>query len=286
MAKKPIYDELEKRGKELEKEGAERKGADESGNAPYNSPTLEFLDSGEERFRSVVETANDAIICIDSHGNIDSWNQAAIKIFGYSADEALGKPLTVLMPERFRGDYQSGMNRLVATGKSSIIGKTVAMVGLRKDGSKFPIELSVAGWKTKQGMFFTGIVRDVTRRKRVEEALGKARDELEQRVEERTAELVKANEQLGREIEDRKRVEEALCDNNEFLEKIFSTTHMLIAYMDTDFNFIRSFSSVRTILTCMPMKTTSRSSVVLWKKVRRIRSSRSLLSTRNIRNVG
>ena len=198
-----------------------------------------MLENSEERFRSVVETANDAIICIDSHGNIDFWNQAATKIFGYSADEALGKPLTVLMPERFRDDYQSGMNRMVATGKSSIIGKTVDMAGLRKDGSEFPIELSVAAWKTKQGVFFTGIVRDVTDRKRVEKALRKARDELEQLVRERTAELVKANEQLRQEIEDRKRVEEALRDNSELLEKIFSTTHMLIAYMDTDFNFIR-----------------------------------------------
>ena len=198
-----------------------------------------MLENSEERFRSVVETANDAIICIDSHGNIDSWNQAATKSFGYSGDEALGKPLTVLMPERFRDDYQSGMNRMVATGKSSIIGKTVDMAGLRKDGSEFPIELSVAAWKTKQGMFFTGIVRDVTDRKLVEEALRKARDELEQLVRERTAELVKANEQLRREIEDRKRVEEALRDTNELLEKIFSTTHLLIAYMDTDFNFIR-----------------------------------------------
>ena len=239
MAKKPTYEKLEKRGKELEKEGAERKGADGPGNALYNSPTLEFPDSGEERFRSVVETANDAIICIDSHGNIDFWNPASRKIFGYSADEALGKPLTVLMPERFRDDYQSGMNRMVATGKSRVIGKTVDMVGLRKDGSQFPIELSIAAWKTKQGVFFTGIVRDVTHRKQVEKALRKARDELEQRVQERTAELVKANEQLRREIEERKRVEEALRDNNELLEKIFSTTHMLIAYMDTDFNFIR-----------------------------------------------
>ena len=185
-----------------------------------------MLENSEERFRSVVETANDAIICIDSHGNIDFWNQAATKIFGYSADEALGKPLTVLMPERFRGDYQSGMNRIVATGKSSIIGKTVAMVGLRKDGSEFPIELSVAAWKTKQGMFFTGIVRDVTKRKQAEEALQKARDELEQLVRERTAELTQANEQLQRNVEERKRIEEVLRKDQSSLAEAQRIAHL------------------------------------------------------------
>ena len=240
MAVKPTNEEFELRVNELEEEAPMRKRAEEPlRNDLYTGRTLKLLGSSEERFRSVVENANDAIICIDSNGNIDSWNQAATKIFGYSANEALGKPLILLIPERFRGDYQRGMNRIVSVGKSNIIGKTVYIAGLRKDGSEFPGELSVATWKTKGQMFFTGIVRDITKRKQAEEALQKARNELEQLVRKRTAELVKANEQLRCEIEDRKRVEEALRENNELLEKIFSTTHMLIAYMDTDFNFIR-----------------------------------------------
>jgi PAS domain S-box-containing protein len=241
MQKKPTYQELEERLKELEEELDERKRTEEPRNALHNSRTLEFLESGEERFQSVVETANDAIICIDSHGNIDFWNHAARKIFGYSANEALGKPLTVLMPERFRDDYQGGMNRMVATGRSSIIGKTVDMVGLRKDGSEFPMELSVAAWKTKEGMFFTGIVRDVTRRKQAEKALKKAHDELEKLIRERTAELAKANEQLEREVEECKRSEQAVQEALEYAENIVDTVHEALVVLDAELR-VRSAS--------------------------------------------
>jgi signal transduction histidine kinase len=83
-------------------------------------------------------------------------------------------------------------------------GKTVECSGRRKDGSEFPVELSVAAWQTKEGVFFGAVCRDITRRKSAEEALRKAHDELEKRVEERTFELLKANAQLEREIRQRR----------------------------------------------------------------------------------
>jgi diguanylate cyclase (GGDEF)-like protein/PAS domain S-box-containing protein len=115
-----------------------------------------------------VETANDAIISADSRGKIVFWNSAAEILFGYSGDEIVSKPLTLIMPEKFRGAHRKGLKRVVSTGESNIIGKTVEMTGLRKGGSEFPIELSLASWKTKEGILFTGIVRDVTERKRAE----------------------------------------------------------------------------------------------------------------------
>jgi diguanylate cyclase (GGDEF)-like protein/PAS domain S-box-containing protein len=136
--------------------------------ALLNSRALESLHNSEGRFRSVVETANDAIISADSRGKIVFWNNAAETLFGYSADEAVGKPLALIMPERSRGAHRKGLKRVVSTGESNIIGKTVEMTGLRKGGSEFPIELSLANWKTKEGIFFTGIVRDITERKRAE----------------------------------------------------------------------------------------------------------------------
>lgn len=139
--------------------------------ALLNTRALESLQNSEMRFRSVVETANDAIISTDRRGKIVFWNNTAEILFGYSADEVVGKPLTLIMPEKFRGAHQKGLKRVVSTGESNIIGKTVEMTGLRKGGSEFPIELSLASWKTKEGIFFTGIVRDITERKRAEETI-------------------------------------------------------------------------------------------------------------------
>jgi PAS domain S-box-containing protein len=117
------------------------------------------LKTSEERFRSVVQTANDAIISGDSYGNIIFWNPAAEDLFGYSADEALGKPLTLMVSQQFRELHESS------------IGRTVESIGIRKDGAEFPIELSLAIWQKGEDAFFTIIVRDITDRKGVEEAV-------------------------------------------------------------------------------------------------------------------
>jgi PAS domain S-box-containing protein len=178
--------------------------------ALHNSRTLEALEHNEERYRSVVQTANDAIISADSQGNIIFWNKSAESIFGYSYDEVIGKALTFIIPERFHEAHQEAMDRVVSTGKSNIIGRTVEMAGLRRDGSEFPVEISLASWQTREGIFSTGVIRDITERKKAEEALRRSRDELEIRVQERTAELAKSNQALQFEIEERKQAEEAL----------------------------------------------------------------------------
>jgi PAS domain S-box-containing protein len=133
-----------------------------------NSQALESLEDSEQRFRSVVQTANDAIVAIDSLGEIVFWSLGAETAFGYSVDEAMGKPITFVMPERFHKAHRRGMDRVLSTGKSDIIGKRVEVVGLRKDGSEFPIELSLALWKAKDETFFTAIMRDITDRKEEE----------------------------------------------------------------------------------------------------------------------
>ena len=137
--------------------------------ALFNSRTMESLRNSEERFRSVAQTAGEAIITIDSRGNIVFWNKAATTIFGYTPDETIGKPLTFIIPERFHSAHQNGMERVVSTGKSHILGNTVEMVGLRRDGSEFPFELSLSTWKIKEEMFFTGLIKDITQRKQAEE---------------------------------------------------------------------------------------------------------------------
>ena len=137
------------------------------------------LGESEERYRSVVDTAIEAIITVDSRGNIVSWNQAAETMFGYRADEFAVKRLTFIIPERLREDLENEMDLIILTGKSNTIGKTVEYSGLRKDGSEFPMEFSQAAWKTSKGAFFTIIVRDISERKRAEEEQKKLEAQLQ-----------------------------------------------------------------------------------------------------------
>ena len=129
----------------------------------------EALRASEERFRAVAVTANDAIISADAHGDITYFNPGAQRIFGYTADEVTGKPLTTLMPERFRDAHRAGLARYLATGEARVVGRTVELAGRRKDGTEFPLDLSLASWKAGGAVAFTGILRDVTDRKQAED---------------------------------------------------------------------------------------------------------------------
>ena len=141
------------------------------------------LSESEDRFRSVVETASEAIVLGDQNGNIISWNKAAQALFGYTAEEVLGEPLTIIIPVRFRASHQKGIERLRATGQPHIIGKTVELHGLRKDGSEFPLELSLGTWRTREGAYYSGIIRDITERRRREEALRESQERFRQLAE-------------------------------------------------------------------------------------------------------
>ena len=183
--------------------------------ALFNSRTLESLEHSEERFRSVVETAIDAIITVDRRGTIIFWNPQAELMFGYSANEMIGKPVAVIMPERFRQAHQLGLSKAAARKKPKITGNILELVGLRKDASEFPLELSLANWETKEGIFFTAIIRDISERKQAKSALQAARNELKRRVDERTTELGTTNEKLREQISECERAEHALRESEQ-----------------------------------------------------------------------
>jgi PAS domain S-box-containing protein len=125
----------------------------------------------DEKFRLVVDSANDAIIAIDDEGKIVLWNRAAETIFGYSANEAIGKSIALLIPPRAREREIELLSQRLKVRDPSLIGKKFEIVAVRKNRSEFPAELSFSTWKTKSGNLSTGIIRDITERKRAEESL-------------------------------------------------------------------------------------------------------------------
>jgi PAS domain S-box-containing protein len=137
------------------------------------------LQSKETMLRSVTETAHDAIVAADTDGVIRFWNPGAARMFGYAADEVLGQPLTVLMPQRYRDAHRGGMKRYLETREAHVVGKTVELDARRKDGTEFPIELSLGAASLDGGMSFTGVIRDITERRRTAEALQATNAELE-----------------------------------------------------------------------------------------------------------
>ena len=137
------------------------------------------LRASEERFRILAVTANDAILSADSHGNITYFNPGAERIFGYTAEEVSGRPLTTLMPERFQEAHRAGLARYLTTREARVIGRTVELAGRRKDGTEFPLELSLAAWNQGLDVAFTAIIRDITSRKEGEERLRSYATQLE-----------------------------------------------------------------------------------------------------------
>jgi PAS domain S-box-containing protein len=146
--------------------------------ALHNSQMLESLENSENRFRSVVQTAKDAIIAVDRHGKITFWSNGAENIYGYSDDEAIGKPFEILIPEGYRGFYQESLNQAILAKDSTASGTTIEAISLRKDGSEIPVEYSLSSWKAKGEIFFTVILRDITQRK-IEEARRITEQEME-----------------------------------------------------------------------------------------------------------
>src|SRR4029434_106866 len=127
------------------------------------------LRASEERFRAITESANDAIISADSSGNIVSWNARAEAIFGYTAEEILGTPFTRLMPTRYHVAHLKRFRQWSTTGSSRLVGTTVEFSGVRKDGSEFPLEISLSTWSTAHDNYVTGIIRDLTAQKQLQE---------------------------------------------------------------------------------------------------------------------
>ncbi|HVS12265.1 MAG TPA: PAS domain S-box protein [Planctomycetota bacterium] len=139
----------------------------------------EAVRESEARLRAVVETAVDGILTIDEQGMVGTMNPAAERMFGYAAAEVVGRNISLLMPSPYREEHDGYLDHYRQTGERRIIGIGREVQGRRKDGSIFPLELAVSETVLGERRFFTGIVRDITERKRDEESLARQSQELE-----------------------------------------------------------------------------------------------------------
>ena len=127
------------------------------------------LRTSEEHFRAITETASEAIISTDQSWTMVSWNAAATLMFGYDAPEALGTSLLQLLPARCQAALTEWLAQGDAPGQPRHLQTPIELLGIRKDGSEFPLDISLSTWTTAQGTYVTGMIRDLTARKHLEE---------------------------------------------------------------------------------------------------------------------
>ena len=208
-----------------------------------NQNAFEKMQASEHKNQAIVESAVDGILTIDQRGIIHSANAATEDIFGYKPGELLGCNVNILMSSPNRERHDGYLNAYLTTGLKKIIGYTREVEGVCKDGGVFPLELAVGEFYAGGERFFTGILHDITERKKANDALENAYSELERRVLERTQELGKANQQLVKGLEAQQRAERGL----RLAAKVFEHASEAIVITDVTGNIVDVNQAYTTI---------------------------------------
>lgn len=206
--KKKLEDALRKRNEELSKSQEDLQWSNSELNklrlaleARVNQRTqqltavVEALRESEARTRLTIDTAMDAVVAMDAHGLVREWNAQAETIFGWKRDEAIGKPLAgLVIPPQHREAHARGLKRFLATSEGPILSQRLELTALHREGREFPVELAITPMLLQGEWTFSAFLRDITERKQMEERALNQNRELEQRVAQRTTELVAARE--------------------------------------------------------------------------------------------
>ena len=168
----------------------------------------EKLRDSEEKFRAITVSANDAIVLIDEEGKFSYWNPAAQEMFGYTEEEVGNKKMYELItPKRLQQDHINAFEKFQKVGSDRIIGKTVELPAIRKDGTEFPVEFSLSTLQVKGKGYALGIFRDITDRRKMEESLAESGEKYRRLFESANDALV-YGDLAGRILDVNKRAEE------------------------------------------------------------------------------
>ena len=151
--------------------------ASEAATSLENTRLYADLQEREAKVRQLVDTALDAVLIIDEQGWITEWNPQAEAMFGWRREEAVGQRLSeMVIPMRYRSDHEKGLRRFLTSGEGPILNRSIEIEAVRRNGSEFPVELSVAAFRIGGTWAFSGFVRDITERKRAEATLRRYRE--------------------------------------------------------------------------------------------------------------
>jgi PAS domain S-box-containing protein len=206
----------------------------------------EALKESQAMLGALAATAADAMVMMDDSGRVTYWSPSAVRIFGYNEQEAIGAELhNLLVPGKLRDSFKNVLQRVVDTERAPAADNRFEFPAVRRDGTEFPVEVSLSTLELANRRQAVGIIRDITERKRAEVELLRHRDHLGELVEERTAALRQTNEHLQQEIQERLIVEEALWKAVSRAEEEKAKSEAIIAAMgdgvvihDTDFRIL------------------------------------------------
>lgn len=190
------------------------------------------MDDSEAYFRNVLESAPDAMIIIDEQGKIAIVNAQVEKMFGFERQEILGRPIETLLPERLREQHVSHRGKFVSGPKLRPMGEGMDLVAMRKDGSEFPVEISLSPVRTGSRVFVSSVIRDITERKRMQDEIIAARREAERANNANSAFLAAASHDLRQPVQALSLLNGALrrtVKDERALEMIDSQQHSLTA---------------------------------------------------------
>ncbi len=189
--------------------------------------TYEELVRTKAMYHGLFEFAPDAIMVVNRDGCLVQVNAQAERLFGYGRDEMVDKPVEILMPERFSQRHIGYRQSYFDKPRVRPMGMGLELYGKRKDGSEFPLDISLGPLEIDKDIFVVSVARDISRHKQMEEELRKSRDELETRVHVRTHELEVINEELKTEMDKRQKIEDKLRESGSYLRHL--STELLTA---------------------------------------------------------
>lgn len=188
----------------------------------------------DAKYKALIAAAPDAIISIDACGIVVDFNPAAERIFGYEAHEIVGRNVSLLMPDPYRNQHDSFLERYLKTGENQVIGIGREVRAVRRDGRIFPIDLSVCEVKTDSDHLFIGIVRDISARNAMQLRLV----EEQRNAVDGQLQLLRRCSRLEQEISDLRQTQASAADSGNLLREVLRTSRILAADDDADSRFL------------------------------------------------